>query len=318
MDTFRAASRRAILPFRNDFRLKIKLFTNFSAVEWINELFLNIKYFGGERANFMSEAGIPKIIHYCWLSGETMPDDALKCIGSWKERMPDYSLVLWDTNRFDIDSHVFVKDACRVKKWAFASDYIRLYALYTEGGIYLDTDVYVKKSFDRFLGDGFFTGVEYHSGAVKKGLRLMNGDGSLKNRNGGNISARGIQIQAAIMGGERGHPFPKACMEWYDGKRFTVEEWASSDRLISPCVYAHVASGYGFRCKNELQRLDCGMTVYPNTVFAGNLTQMGEETCAVHCCRGGWRGFGEMAARWVTCNNFFRKLFGKKIIERIP
>jgi hypothetical protein len=265
----------------------------------------------------MNTTNIPKTIHYCWLSGEKMPADTVKCLDSWKRRLPEYRLVLWDMNRFDVDSAPFVKEACSAKKWAFASDYIRLYALYTEGGVYFDTDVFVKKSFDRFLGDGFFTGVEYHAKLAEKGRHLLNGDGSLKNPGNEEIYSHGIQIQAAIMGGAGGHPFPKACMDWYDGKHFSVGAWAASDKLISPYVYAHVALKYGFRYKNELQKLEHGMTVYPNTVFAGNLTQSGEETCAVHCCDGAWRGLGAKTARWVTYNNFLRGLLGKKKLEKI-
>ena len=66
-----------------------------------------------------------------------MSDQLLTCINSWKEIMPDYEIICWDTKKFDIESIPFVNEACSVKKWAFASDYIRLYALYTEGGIYL-------------------------------------------------------------------------------------------------------------------------------------------------------------------------------------
>jgi hypothetical protein len=263
----------------------------------------------------MNTTNIPKTIHYCWLSGEKMPADTAMCLDSWKEHLPEYRLVLWDMNRFDVDSTPFVKEACSAKKWAFASDYIRLYALYTEGGVYFDTDVFVKKNFDRFLNDGFFTGVEYHAKFAEKGRRLLNGDGSLKNPNSGEIFTHGIQIQAAIMGGVSGHPFPKACMDWYDGKHFSVSAWAASDKLISPYVYAHVALKYGFRYKNEPQRLSCGMTVYPNTVFAGNQTQSGEETYAVHRCDGAWRGRRYKLFWKLRKNRFLRMLFGKKKLE---
>ncbi len=88
---------------------------------------------------------IPKIIHYCWLSSEPYPEKIQNCIDSWKKILPDYEIKLWNMNNFDINSIDFVKEACSVKKWAFASDYIRLYALYNYGGIYLDSDVLIKK-----------------------------------------------------------------------------------------------------------------------------------------------------------------------------
>ena len=85
---------------------------------------------------------IPKIIHYCWLSGEDKPPFIQKCISSWKKVMPDYEIWCWDTKRFDIHSVKFVEEAYNVKKWAFAADYIRLYALYNYGGIYLENGTY--------------------------------------------------------------------------------------------------------------------------------------------------------------------------------
>jgi hypothetical protein len=124
---------------------------------------------------------IPKKIHYCWLSGDKMPGDALRCIETWKNKLSGYEFVLWDKNKFDINSVDFVREACDVKRWAFAADYIRLYAIYSEGGIYLDTDVYIKKSFDGFLGNSFFTAVEYQKNYVERENvhELLNEDGKL-------------------------------------------------------------------------------------------------------------------------------------------
>ncbi|MDR3128763.1 MAG: hypothetical protein LBU03_00695 [Tannerellaceae bacterium] len=105
---------------------------------------------------------IPKKIHWCWLSKDPLPPRVKKCLKSWKRVMPDYEIICWDKERFDIDSVQFVKDACAARKWAFAADYIRLYAVYTEGGIYLDSDVLVFRRFDCFLNHGAFSGIEFH------------------------------------------------------------------------------------------------------------------------------------------------------------
>ena len=94
---------------------------------------------------------IPKIIHSCWLSGDPFPEDIQRCIDSWKAILPEYKIILWDKNRFDINSVPYVKEAFEAKKYAFCADYIRIYALYKYGGIYLDSDVMVYKSFDPFL-----------------------------------------------------------------------------------------------------------------------------------------------------------------------
>jgi len=216
---------------------------------------------------------IPKRIHYCWLSGDKMPADTEKCIESWKNKMPEYELVLWDKNRFDIESVPFVEEACRVKKWAFASDYIRIYAIYNEGGIYLDTDVYVKKSFDDFLSNEFFTSLEYHKKEAKKGRAydLLNKDGTLKNPEKDRMFTRNIGIQAAVLGGVKGHPFLKSCLEWYKDKHFILPDGTYYDKIISPVIYADIAIDYGFRYKDEMQKLKDGMVVYPSSVFTGSV-----------------------------------------------
>jgi hypothetical protein len=102
---------------------------------------------------------IPKIIHYVWFSKE-MPSDTQNYIESWKRQMPDYKMILWNTNNFDVSRHKWVKQAVNYKKWAFATDFIRLWAIYNYGGIYLDADVEVLKSFDPFLYLPYFLGIE--------------------------------------------------------------------------------------------------------------------------------------------------------------
>ena len=94
---------------------------------------------------------IPKIIHYCWLSDDPIPTDLERCMKTWKEHLPDYEFIKWDFTRFDKESSQWVKEAFKAKKYAFAADYIRLYALYNFGGIYLDMDVEVLRSYDEFL-----------------------------------------------------------------------------------------------------------------------------------------------------------------------
>lgn len=103
---------------------------------------------------------IPKIIHYCWFGRGEMPELALKCIESWHKYMPDYEYKLWNEDNFDINCNAYVKEAYEAKKYAFVTDYVRLYALFTEGGIYMDTDVEVLKPYDDLLYLTGFTGYE--------------------------------------------------------------------------------------------------------------------------------------------------------------
>ena len=104
---------------------------------------------------------IPKIIHLCWLSGDEFPPLIKKCIDSWYKYLPDYDIWLWDTNRFDVNSTTWTKQAFSLKKYAFVADYIRLYSLYNYGGIYLDSDVLVYKSFNDLLNLPYFIGQDY-------------------------------------------------------------------------------------------------------------------------------------------------------------
>lgn len=103
---------------------------------------------------------IPKIIHYCWFGRGEMPELAQKCIESWHKYMPDYEYKLWNEDNFDVNSVPYVKEAYEARKFAFVTDYVRLYALYTEGGIYMDTDVEVLKPYDDLLSLPAFTGYE--------------------------------------------------------------------------------------------------------------------------------------------------------------
>ena len=103
---------------------------------------------------------IPKIIHYCWFGGKPKPELAEKCIESWKKFCPDYEIVEWNEGNFNINSNLYVKQAYEAKKYAFVTDYVRLYALYTQGGIYMDTDVMVLKPLDEYLNHEAFSGFE--------------------------------------------------------------------------------------------------------------------------------------------------------------
>ena len=110
---------------------------------------------------------IPKVIHYCWLSGDPVPAKLQAYMETWKEKLPDYQFVLWDLNRFDIHSSAWVQQAFNARKYAFAADYIRLYAVYHYGGIYMDMDVDVVRPFpDGLLAGNHMLGYESNDQAV--------------------------------------------------------------------------------------------------------------------------------------------------------
>lgn len=103
---------------------------------------------------------IPKIIHYCWFGRGDMPDLVQEYIALWHHFMPDWDYRLWNEDNFDITLIPYCKEAYEAKKYAFVSDYVRLWALEREGGVYFDTDVEVFKPFDDLLGYSAFAGFE--------------------------------------------------------------------------------------------------------------------------------------------------------------
>jgi mannosyltransferase OCH1-like enzyme len=257
---------------------------------------------------------IPKKIHWCWLSGEKIPRFLVQCMKTWKEQLPDYEFILWDKNRFDINSVPFVLEAVQKKKWAFAADYIRLHAINSEGGIYLDSDVIVKKSFDDILYCDFFAASEYWPESIENHntLSLINENGTLKQP----VLRRmyGLGIQAAIFGGIQGHPFLKDCLSWYNMNHFPPPIVAGTDMPIAPDIYAYIAQNYGYYYKNELQKLKSNMTVFPSSFFPNSVGCNARETYAIHCCEGSWTNKKKTHKIYQSLvrNNFIRKLLGKK------
>lgn len=112
---------------------------------------------------------IPKIIHYCWFGNGEKSKLAQKCIASWKKYCPDYEIIEWNEDNFNFDAHPYTQWCYHNKKWAFLSDYVRLWAVINYGGIYFDTDVEVVRSFDPFLNYDAFYGFE-NSQFVTTGL----------------------------------------------------------------------------------------------------------------------------------------------------
>lgn len=139
---------------------------------------------------------IPKVVHYCWLSGASFPDLESRCFESWKHMLPGYKFVLWDMERIKEIHSDWMNSAIAEKKWAFAADYVRLYALYNYGGIYLDCDVEVLKSFDDLLNLRTFVGRE---------------------------TARPV-IEAAVIGSEAGQQWLRDSLDFYEGKIFDISK----------------------------------------------------------------------------------------------
>lgn len=113
---------------------------------------------------------IPKIIHYCWFGPKPFSRTVKKCLKTWHKHLPDYEFCFWNEQTcatYAEEHHIpnpmehpFVQSAYKAQKYAFVADYVRFWALYHIGGIYLDTDMYVLRSFSPLLHAQFFCGWE--------------------------------------------------------------------------------------------------------------------------------------------------------------
>ena len=146
------------------------------------------------------------------MSGDPFPSDIQKCIDSWKRILPDYEIWLWDTKRFDLSTSVWVTEAYNKKKYAFCADYIRMYALFNYGGVYLDSDVEVLRSFNDLLTLPYFIGYESKQ-----------------------------YFEAAVIGAEKGNPFIGDVLAYYKDRHF-VKENGSLDIQIMPEVMMNVTN----------------------------------------------------------------------------
>lgn len=121
---------------------------------------------------------IPKKIHYCWFGRNPLPDSALKCIASWRRFFPDYEIIEWNEDNFDVNAIPYTAQAYEAKKYAFVSDYARFKILYEHGGLYFDTDVEVIRPMDDIIARGPFMGYEINTclerpfGAVNPGVGI--------------------------------------------------------------------------------------------------------------------------------------------------
>lgn len=229
---------------------------------------------------------IPKIIHWCWLSGEPVPPFLQECMASWKRRLPEYTIRCWTQEDFDIRSVAWVEEAVAHGKWAFAADYIRLYALYTHGGIYLDSDVEVLRSFDGLLAYDFFSASEYNPARYKRSDVPVDSRGIPFDRD---AFVPGYGIQAAIMGAAKGDPFVGECMEYYEKHHFRMPDGSLRTDSTMPLVMAKIAERHGFRYLDRNQLLEGGgIFIGRHSLLPSFIPLLRLRTIAFHHCAGSW------------------------------
>ena len=209
---------------------------------------------------------IPKIIHYCWFGRGEMSELVLRCIDSWKKYLPDYTLQLWSEDNFDVASAPrYVQEAYAAKKYAFVSDFVRLWALEREGGVYLDTDVEVLRSFDPLLADTAFIGLE-------ESLALFPG--------------------TCVMGCEAHCQWVKDMLSIYENVCFVREDSTLDLTTNVQRMGAKMVEG-GLQHKREIQYLpQWGLRVYTHDYFSPitstRVMRKTRNTYCIHRFAGSW------------------------------
>lgn len=254
---------------------------------------------------------IPKIIHYCWLGGKPKPESVLKCIESWRKFCPDYEIKEWNESNLDVFANEYTRQAYEAKAWGFVPDYLRLWIIYTYGGIYLDTDVQIIKSFDSLLSFPAFAGFERGTGD-SEGYYVNFGQG---------------------FGAEAYNEVILQHMNIYHDLLYKNPD-GSFNRVASPHYTTQVLVDYGLnRKENSCQRLN-GIVIFPDDYFcpksfATGIIKTSRNTYSIHQFDGSWYSEEEQLQRkqWEKAarrdyfihmpNRLARKILGEATVKRL-
>ena len=180
---------------------------------------------------------INKCIHYCWFGKGEKPEIVNKCINSWRKILYDYEIIEWNEDNFDINCNQYVKEAYEAKKFAFVSDYVRLYALFNYGGIYLDTDVEIFKRFDDLLYNESIWGFEQEN-----------------------------YIATSTIGAVKGNKIVGEFLSLYKDRQF-IKEDGSYDDITNVAMVTKMLEEKGLKMNGAFQKIDAA-TFYPQTYFS--------------------------------------------------
>ncbi|MBR4961852.1 MAG: glycosyl transferase, partial [Clostridia bacterium] len=189
---------------------------------------------------------IPKTIHYCWFGKGEYSEKIKYCMSTWDKKLVGYTIQIWNEDNFDLDICPFVKEAYSQKKYAFVSDYVRLYVLSKYGGIYLDTDIEVLKPFDDILHKNVILGTD--------------DCGSL----------------TAFMAAEPDHCFFNEMLDIYNNMKF-IKENGTFNTTVNNIWLQDVLGKYGYQVSNRMQNLQGGICVYPDEYFHAKSLVDGKE-----------------------------------------
>ena len=215
---------------------------------------------------------IPKIIHYCWFGKGQMPELVLECIDSWEKFLPSYDMRLWNEDNFDVSTAPqYVREAYAAKKYAFVSDYVRLWALEQYGGLYMDVDFEVYKSFDDLMEQyDAFAGYE----------------GSKRN-----------PVMMGVIAAKAHHPWIQGMMQTYESRGFLKKD-GSLDMTPNTGYFLSWMQAQGF-VADGVEKDFMGVHILPVECFCPGLTTGENLRCERTYCEhkglhswsgnGGWK-----------------------------
>ncbi len=230
---------------------------------------------------------IPKKIHYIWFGKGKKNRLIEECIRSWIKYCPDYEIKEWNEESFDVNSNRYTKEAYENKKWAFVSDYVRLYALYHEGGIYLDTDCELLAPIDEFLENNAFSGYESDT-----------------------------TIPTAIMGAEKENEWIKELLDYYNDRSFYNKD-GSLDTVANVKAISDITKEK-YKVTYDGKKIDIPnvLSIYPKDYFCPKDWKTGEinmteNTKAIHHFNASWQE--PICIKLRDKEYYFIKKYGKEI-----
>lgn len=212
---------------------------------------------------------IPKIVHFCWFGRNQYDSLVKRCIDSWNRLIPDFEFILWNESNFDVSFINFTKQAYDHKFYAFVSDFVRLYALFEYGGVYLDTDVELLKRLDKFMELKGFIGFEKKLSPKTK--------------------TEFYEVGTGTIGSIKGHELIKELMQYYYNLNFI--ENSKPVTIPNPEIFGKVMKKYGLVENNKFQIIK-DMAVFPNYYFSPKMPKhknvLTNRSFSIHHFSGSW------------------------------
>lgn len=244
---------------------------------------------------------MPKVIHYCWFGRNPLPETAVKCIESWKKFLPDYEIMEWNEDNFDVNSCRYTSEAYAARKYAFVSDYARFKILYERGGLYFDTDVEIIRPIDDIISRGPFMGCERSAVAAA-------------------FSAKNLGVAPGL--GLGLPPTLRLCaniLAYYESVPFLKEDGTPNTMDTVVTITSRILCEEGLELTDKLQ-LVAGVWIYPNDYFAPKDVDTKKltitaNTRSIHHYDASWAEWYDRAAG--NRGPKLKRIFGNRLGDRI-